>query len=62
MTDDYSVEDVAYVTGYYTEAVVRATLLALPAIVVFTIGVSIMYLIMGKTLGFSRSDMSPVRG
>tara|TARA_A200000159_G_C7217999_1_gene294893 strand:+ start:256 stop:444 length:189 start_codon:yes stop_codon:yes gene_type:complete len=62
MADDYTVQDVAYTTGYWTEAVVRGTILALPAIIVFTLAVMLMYLMMGKTLGLSRTDMSPVRG
>jgi hypothetical protein len=62
MADDYTVQDVAYVTGYWTESIVRATILALPPILVFTLAVMLMYLMMGTTLGLSRRDLSPVRG
>lgn len=60
--NELSIEDLAFTAGYWTEGVVRGTIIALPAVIVLTISVSLIYLMMGKTLGFSRTDMGPRRG
>ena len=60
--NELSVENLAYTAGYWTEGVVRGTIIALPAVIVLTLSISLIYLMMGKTLSLSRTDMSPRRG
>jgi hypothetical protein len=60
--NEFSVENLAYTAGYWTEGVVRGTIIALPAVIVLTLSLSLIYLMMGKTLSLSRTDMSPRRG
>ena len=55
--NELGLTDYAFTAGYWTEAVVRGTLIFLPAAVVFALAVSLVYLLLGNTLQFSRTDI-----
>lgn len=60
--NELGVTDLAYTAGYWTEGVVRGTIIALPAVIVLALSISLIYLMLGKTVGMARTDISARRG